>query len=120
MYLNFFFLHDYRLSRARRCSENAFGIMASRFQIFRSPMRYDPDDARDIVIAICCLHNMLRTDAVGRAMYTPPLYADTEDELIGNISPGDWRNEQIQGLVRLRNERGYRHANRFTLTRNVV
>lgn len=65
--------------------------MASRFQIFRSPMRYDPDDARDIIITVCCLHNMLRTHVIGRAMYTPALYTDKEDELTGNIHFGDWR-----------------------------
>jgi len=34
-------------------------------------MKYDPDDARTIILAICCLHNMLRSDSVGRTMYTP-------------------------------------------------
>ncbi|XP_018373565.1 PREDICTED: uncharacterized protein LOC108767925 [Trachymyrmex cornetzi] len=38
-------IYNYRLSRAQRCSENAFSVMAARFQIFRSAMRYDPDDA---------------------------------------------------------------------------
>ncbi|XP_052126589.1 uncharacterized protein LOC127750078 [Frankliniella occidentalis] len=54
-------IFNYRLSRARRCSENAFGVMGARFQIFRAPMRYDPDDARNLVMAVVCLHNYLRT-----------------------------------------------------------
>ncbi|XP_024870234.1 protein ANTAGONIST OF LIKE HETEROCHROMATIN PROTEIN 1-like [Temnothorax curvispinosus] len=110
---------NYRVSRARRCSENAFGVMGSRFQIFRSPMRYDPDDARDIIIAICCLHNMLRTDVIGRAMYTPSSYIDVENEEAGHLCPGDWRNEQARGLVNFRNQGGYRHANRALALREM-
>lgn len=62
---------------------------------------------------------MLRTNVVGRAMYTPPSYIDAEDELTGNFSLGDWRNEQIQGLVRLRNQRGYRHSNNALALREM-
>lgn len=60
----------YRLSRARRCSENAFGILGARFQIFRAAMRYDPDDATRMILACYCIHNMLQTEVVGRNMYT--------------------------------------------------
>lgn len=62
---------------------------------------------------------MLRTDVVGRAMYTPPSYIDVEDELTGNFLPGDWRNEQVQGLVRFQNQRGHRHANRSLALREM-
>ncbi|KAJ8685504.1 hypothetical protein QAD02_021297 [Eretmocerus hayati] len=84
-------IFNYRLSRARRCSENAFGVMGARFQIFRAPMRYDPDDARDVVLAAVCLHNYLRTHSVGRAMYTPSSILDIEDETGGMIHLGEYR-----------------------------
>lgn len=48
-----------RLSRARRCSENAFGVLGARFQIFETAMRYDPDEAARITMACCCLHNII-------------------------------------------------------------
>lgn len=82
-------------------------------------MRYDPDDARNIIIAVCCLHNMLRTDAVGRAMYTPSSYIDVEDELTGTLCRGDWRNEAVQGLVNFRNSGGYRHTNHALVLREM-
>lgn len=104
-------LFCYRLSRARRCSENAFGILGARFQIFRSAMRYDPDDATKIILACCCLHNLLRTEVVGRQMYTPPQFLDEEDELIGRFHSGEWRQEPALGIINLNKQGGNRHAN---------
>ena len=63
----FIYLYICKLSRARRTSENGFGTMAARFQIFRSPMRYDSDDTSKIILVMCCL---LRSQSVGRTMYT--------------------------------------------------
>lgn len=42
---------NYRLSRARRCVENVFGILAHRFEVFRAPIRTDVDTAEKIVLA---------------------------------------------------------------------
>lgn len=81
-------------------------------------MRYDPDDARNIIITICCLHNMLRSDVVGRAMYTPLSYIDIEDEFTRCLHLGDWRNE-AGGLVRFQNQRGYRHSNNALALREM-
>ncbi|KAE8743226.1 hypothetical protein FOCC_FOCC011161 [Frankliniella occidentalis] len=103
-------IFNYRLSRARRCSENAFGVMVNRFQILRGPMRYDPDDAVHIVKAIICLHNLLRTDVVGRAMYSPPDMLDREDELTGTMQRGQWHDVTGNGMVNLSDQGGNHHA----------
>lgn len=84
--------------------------MVSKFNILRFPMRYDPDDARTIVLTICCLHNMLRSDSVGRAMYTPSGYIDMEDEMTGQLQRGEWRKEQGVGLLNFQRQGGNRHA----------
>ncbi|XP_065069253.1 putative nuclease HARBI1 [Rhopilema esculentum] len=52
-------IFNYRLSRARRVVENAFGIMANRFRVMLTKIMLEPEKAKQIVLAICCLHNML-------------------------------------------------------------
>lgn len=82
-------IFNYRLSRARRISENAFGILATRFRIFYSMITIHPDRAKIIVRACCALHNLLLSK--NKNLYTPKGTAD-EDKL-GTISPGSWRKE---------------------------
>ena len=53
-------IFNYRLSRARRVSENAFGVMSNRFRCLLSNMQLLPDTATTVVRACCLLHNFLR------------------------------------------------------------
>ncbi|KAK6172139.1 hypothetical protein SNE40_015867 [Patella caerulea] len=59
-------IFNYRLSRARRVSENAFGILTNRFAIFQRPLMVSPDTAVSVVLASIGIHNFLkkRSDAV--------------------------------------------------------
>ncbi|KAK1903084.1 Protein ALP1-like, partial [Dissostichus eleginoides] len=56
-------IFHYRLSRARRVVENAFGILANRFRVFLTTINIqDTAKVEAIVLACCGLHNFLRTE----------------------------------------------------------
>ncbi|GBN79263.1 hypothetical protein AVEN_87622-1 [Araneus ventricosus] len=92
-------IFNYRLSRARRVSENAFGILAARFQIFKRRILTNPANATKMVIACCALHNFLIAN--NSAIYTPPSSIDVEDINSRQIRTGDWRNYSSKALVPL-------------------
>lgn len=80
-------IFNYRLSRARRIVENAFGLLANRFRVFVGPIHLDPAKTRMVTIACCCLHNYLLKR---RDDYFTPNSVDRYDEQ-GNVLDGDWR-----------------------------
>lgn len=91
---------NYRLSRARRIVENAFGIMASRFRIFEKPIPFRPDKVDVMVKACCALHNWLRTSRLDESSFGHSV--DLEDQVRGTIMEGNWRNlPQPLGLLPL-------------------
>ena len=52
-------IFNYRLSRNRRISEDAFGIMANRWRILRSAIPLSPDKVTQLTLGIITLHNFL-------------------------------------------------------------
>jgi hypothetical protein len=64
-------IFNYRLSRARRCVENAFGILANRFRVLLNPICLSPAKVDKIVMASCALHNLLRTLAPDNYVQVP-------------------------------------------------
>lgn len=57
--------YNYRHCRARRTTENAFGIMCQYFRIYFTPIAVkNPETIDDIIFATCLLHNTLRDSKV--------------------------------------------------------
>lgn len=89
-------VYNYRLSRARRVVENAFGILANRLRILRKPIELCPEKFTKIVSATCVLHNFL-LDRNSRHLYAPQ---GTFDEKIdGVLIPGSWRSDALPDSV---------------------
>ncbi|KAJ1525538.1 hypothetical protein ONE63_010343 [Megalurothrips usitatus] len=87
-------IFNYRLSRARRCIENAFGILTARWRILHQPLCMAPENAESVFKALACLHNFVM---MGEAMvnpcdrlYAPPQLVDAE-EPDGSMREGEWR-----------------------------
>lgn len=53
-------IYNYRVSRARRVVENAFGILASKFRLFEKPMSLKLETLDKVVLACCTIHNWLK------------------------------------------------------------
>lgn len=88
---------NYRLSRARRIVENAFGIMSSVFRVLRRPMLLEPRKASLVTLACVYLHNFLKNSRHSANIYAPPGSVDAYDEN-GELIEGAWRRE-IQDLT---------------------
>lgn len=82
-------IFDYRLSRARRVIENAFGILVSRWRILHQALGCSPENAEKIVKATTILHNFLIKTAADR--YAPPRSLDYIDQS-GMFQDGAWRH----------------------------
>ena len=82
-------IFNYRLSRARRIVENAFGILANRFQCLLGTMKQTPKTVTIIVKAACCLHNLMR-------LRYPALQQNLVDQEAPNhqVIAGAWRNDR--------------------------
>jgi len=102
----FFGVSNYRHCRARRIVENAFGILASTFRLFRRPIPLAPTTVVKITKAACSLYNFIRKSGLNQDLKT----VDIEDLENGCIIPGDWINEpESTGFVEIAtaNQRNY-------------
>ena len=113
-------IFNYRLSRARRISENGFGILAARWRIFRKPIEALPGNVDKLVKASVALHNyLMSTDSTASpsVRYVPPRFVDFVGE-DGKVQPGLWReitksDDGLRHIGRLGANRGSKEAERF-------
>lgn len=100
-------IFNYRLSRARRIVENAFGILMSRFRVFDGKIDLNPSIVSKLIFAACSIHNWLRDSSPS---YLSPGSVDEEDIDGGELIPGMWRTE-IRELRNLENFGGAHSTN---------
>lgn len=74
---------NYRLSRARRTIENAFGILASRWRVLKGCIIAEAHTVKIITGATVCLHNFIMTEE-GRYPISKRLYAT--EKYISNLT----------------------------------
>jgi len=89
-------IYNHRLSRARRVTENAFGILASRWRIFHTTIQAEPETAELFVQACVSLHNFVMKTKDKCYNNPPPGYYGDEFGHIANDEPlvkGLWRSQ---------------------------
>ena len=87
-------IFNYRTSRARRVSENAFGILAMRWRCLLTTMSHHTETSKQITKACLCLHNLMRERY-------PNLQNQDLDGMdgAGNLVPGAWRTAAVMREV---------------------
>lgn len=101
-------IYNYRHSRARRSVECAFGILATKFEIFQRPMRVQPDKAILITNAAVALHNFIRRRDGQMVDRTSTISYETRDP------------NNTEGLFPLVNATTGRHPNSALEIRNAL
>lgn len=101
-------IFNYRLCRARRVVENAFGILATRFRVLQTTINVSVERAEIIVLACCALHNFLRQKS---STYLTPSCVDWEDTSAGQLNEGEWRRStrELFGVQKRRRD-GTEHS----------
>lgn len=89
-------IFNYRLSRARRKIENAFGILVPRWRVLRTIICMQPNAVNKIIMSTVCLYNLksfeeqqLETDRY----YCSPGFVDIENNR--NIINSAWRENNV-------------------------
>ncbi|XP_049271286.1 putative nuclease HARBI1 [Rhipicephalus sanguineus] len=91
-------IFNYRLSRARRVTENAFGILAHRFRFLLTRVHAKPERATAMVQAACVLHNLLQGDNVE----VPELNSTPDRQVFFNLQHDKSRSTALAAAVRER------------------
>ena len=83
-------IFNYRLCRARRLEENAFGILVHKFRVLLRTMNQRPETCRKIITTCVILNNLIRL----RYPATHNNLMDLEDQN-QNVIPGAWGNDKV-------------------------
>ncbi|KAK4886401.1 hypothetical protein RN001_002672 [Aquatica leii] len=96
-------IFNYRLSRARRTIENAFGILSQRWRVLRKPIVASVELCENITLACVVLHNFIKFNEdvapSSDKTYCPPGFADV-DKSDGTVTSGTWRHNTSESCFR--------------------
>ena len=107
-------IYSYRLFRARRVVENAFGLLQMRWRIFGRTMQQDVSVVKKITMCACVMHNL----ALTKYPFTGA-EVDHEDQH-HNVIPGTWRDESLNLMERLMARRGPNYSRRAKAVRDYL
>lgn len=85
------YLFLFKLSRARRIIENAFGILVARWRVFKTEIACKRSNVKLITRAAVALHNFMLT--TNPSTYCPPSYVDKIEKasLVSGVKKkGEW------------------------------
>uniref|UniRef100_A0A3B3IE60 DDE Tnp4 domain-containing protein n=1 Tax=Oryzias latipes TaxID=8090 RepID=A0A3B3IE60_ORYLA len=85
-------IFNYRLSRARRISENVFGILSQRFRVFQRTLQVQPSVVDKVVKAACALCNYLWQWASVEAQNVRELYKEYFYSPAGEVA---WQYDHV-------------------------
>ena len=83
---------NYKSSRSRQISENAFGILANRWRIFRRPFALEPEKVKIITLSALIMHNWLQSVLSSGKIYIPQSLVNSEDTSHEMLA-GNWRSD---------------------------
>nr|CAI5863174.1 unnamed protein product [Callosobruchus analis] len=93
-------IFNYRICRGRRLIENTFGILASRWRIFRKPIITKLSTAEHIIKATVCFHNWLMIQPLNDKDETQNYFNKNlidSGDVGGNLHEVEWRKEVNNG-----------------------
>lgn len=81
-------IFNYRLSRARRIVENAFGILVALWRVLHNPLGMKVENAEAIIQSVTCLHNFIISTSLNNK------YLHDADRILsnGDVIEGQFRN----------------------------
>lgn len=80
-------IYNYRISRARRVVENAFGILSAKYRCLLTSLPQRPERVQQLVMACCCLHNLIRRSFPHHAGQAAELTSCPGNDPLPNMGP---------------------------------